>query len=99
MANPKKFRSAMARTLYALEHHAAPLKDVALHLFAYSCEKGCNWDSSRGGVNSWAFRDQTGRWFYVRGRRGPWRVEIRRGQNYTTIFTRRDVEKFFASMP
>jgi hypothetical protein len=87
--NPAKTRSAWKKTLLALEHHARPLKEQGLMLFATAGIYGWQPNSVKGGVNSWEIYHDDGRHYYVSGRRGPWRIEIRRaGRIVANLHTR-----------
>ena len=76
MKSNVKNLSAARASLYALEHHAKPIRDVALYVFTLASMHGFQVVSARGGTNSWKLIHPDGRWWIVRGRRNPWRVEI-----------------------
>jgi len=92
----KKNRSAIAATLYAIEHHAEALKEPALYMFSMAGALGWRYHSARGGNNSWNFvRDRDGAKLKVRGRRHPWRLEFTFGGRTVKLTTRAQVVRWF----
>ena len=75
----KKTRSAVQKTLYALEHHASPLKEVVAILTMYLAASPWEPDSSRGGPNSWHITGPQGQRLEFRLRWNPIRLEVSDG--------------------
>lgn len=79
MSRSLKTRSAVQKTLYALEHHAKPLKEVASILTMYLASSEWHPDSSRGGPNSWYITGPKGQHVEFRLRWEPIRLEVSDG--------------------
>jgi hypothetical protein len=99
-------KTALAKTMYALDHHAAklkPLVDVLLYSLAGSGAT-VKWGSSRGGQNSWYMDVTTAkgtRRYYVGWPHSGWRLVIRnsaRGPIIASLENERDVLRFVGAL-
>ena len=86
-----KNRSAGVKTIYILEHHAKPLKDLVFVVWTLVLSEGWSMYSERGGPNSWRLCHPNGRTFSLRGRLEPPRLEI----DGRTFSLRSEIIKWF----
>jgi hypothetical protein len=86
--------SAMRQSLIVLEHHGKPLAPLFKDLCAMALAYGFQIYSERGGPNSWSLIHPKGHAFPIRGRRGPWRLEVKEKGKTINLMTRSQVMRW-----
>jgi len=100
ISQPKN-RSALYKTLLALEHHAKHLKEIVSYVTAFALAGNYDARSSRGGANSWELIHPDGRVFILRARRDHISVTHNMGHGHRQGWkwnTRLDVKNWFETI-